>query len=117
MKDNIHPQYGYVVFRDRSTGKAFLTRSTLVAKAASLPTIEWEDGNTYSLVNVEVSSYSHPFYTGRNVVLDTPAKCRNSTSATDGADRAGKCRHPNARTIPTRYAEAPAGGSWLAKRD
>lgn len=42
MKDNIHPQYGYVVFRDRSTGKAFLTRSTLVAKAASLPTIEWE---------------------------------------------------------------------------
>lgn len=87
MKDNIHPQYGYVVFRDRSTGKAFLTRSTLVAKAASLPTIEWEDGNTYSLVN------------------------------TDGADRAGECRHPNARTIPTRYAEAPAGGSWLAKRD
>ena len=70
MKDNNHPQYGYVVFRDRSTGKAFLTRSTLVAKAASLPTIEWEDGNTYSLVNVEVSSYSHPFYTGRNVVLD-----------------------------------------------
>lgn len=70
MKDNIHPQYGYVVFRDRSAGKAFLTRSTLVAKAASLPTIEWEDGNTYSLINVEVSSYSHPFYTGRNVVLD-----------------------------------------------
>lgn len=60
MKDNIHPQYGYVVFRDRSAGKAFLTRSTLVAKAASLPTIEWEDGNTYSLVNVEVSSYSPP---------------------------------------------------------
>ena len=48
MKDNIHPQYGYVVFRDRSAGKTFLTRSTLVAKAASLPTIEWEDGNTYS---------------------------------------------------------------------
>ena len=68
MKDNIHPQYGYVVFRDRPAGKAFLT---LVAKPASLPTIEWEDGNTYSLVNVEVSSYSHPFYTGRNVVLDT----------------------------------------------
>ena len=71
MKDNIHPQYVYVVFRDRSTGKAFLTRSTLVAKAASLTTIEWEDGNTYSLVNVEVSSYSHPFHTGRNAVLDT----------------------------------------------
>ena len=113
MKDNIHPQYGYVVFRDRSTGKAFLTRSTLVAKAASLPTIEWEDGNTYSLVNVEVSTAtrSTPAATSCST---RPAKCRNSTSATDGADRAGECRHPNARTIPTRYAEAPAGGSWLA---
>ncbi len=85
MKDNIHPQYGYVVFRDRSTGKAFLTRSTLVAKAASLPTIEWEDGNTYSLVNVEVSSYSHPFYTGRNVVLDTAGQVRKPPLAGAGS--------------------------------
>ena len=71
MKSDIHPAYGYVVFRDRSSNVSFLTRSTLVAKAASLPSIEWEDGNTYPLVDVEVSSYSHPFYTGRNVVLDT----------------------------------------------
>lgn len=71
MKDNIHPQYGYVVFRDRSAGKTFLTRSTLVAKAASLPTIEWEDGNTYPLVDVEVSAYSHPFYTGKSHVVDS----------------------------------------------
>ena len=70
MKDNIHPQYGYVVFRDRSAGKAFLTRSTLVAKAASLPTIEWEDGNTNSMLTVSVSSTRTPFHTGRNVVLD-----------------------------------------------
>ena len=71
MKDNIHPQYGYVVFRDRSTGKAFLTRSTLVAKAASLPTIEWEDGNTYSLVNVEVPRSRPPPPPGRPAALDT----------------------------------------------
>ncbi|PLS28677.1 type B 50S ribosomal protein L31 [Bifidobacterium parmae] len=71
MKNNIHPAYGPVVFHDRSADKYFLTKSTLVAKAKSLPTIEWEDSNTYPLVNVEVSSYSHPFYTGRNVVLDT----------------------------------------------
>ncbi|OZG64400.1 50S ribosomal protein L31 [Bifidobacterium hapali] len=71
MKQGIHPTYNHVVFHDRSADKYFLTRSTLAAKAASLPTIEWEDGNTYPLVNVEVSSYSHPFYTGRNVVLDT----------------------------------------------
>ncbi|KAA8819341.1 50S ribosomal protein L31 [Bifidobacterium sp. UTCIF-37] len=71
MKQGIHPIYDHVVFYDRSADKYFLTRSTLAAKAASLPTIEWEDGNTYPLVNVEVSRYSHPFYTGRNVVLDT----------------------------------------------
>ena len=71
MKQDIHPEYGYVVFHDRSADKSFLTKSTLVAKASNLPTIEWEDGNTYPLVNVEVSSYSHPFYTGKSVVLDT----------------------------------------------
>ena len=71
MKQDIHPEYGYVVFHDRSADKSILTKSTLVAKADTLPTIKWEDGNTYPLVNVEVSSYSHPFYTGKNVVLDT----------------------------------------------
>ena len=71
MKQETHPEYGYVVFHDRSADKSFLTKSTLVAKASNLPTITWEDGNTYPLVNVEVSSYSHPFYTGKNVVLDT----------------------------------------------
>ena len=85
MKDNIHPQYGYVVFRDRSTGKAFLTRSTLVAKAASLPTIEWEDDNTYSLVNVEVSSYSHPFYTGQQKFVDTGGRVQRFADKFGGA--------------------------------
>ena len=64
MKPDIHPSYGYVVFRDRSAGKAFLTRSTLAA-------IEWEDGNTYPLVDVEVSACSHPFYTGKSRVVDS----------------------------------------------
>ena len=66
MKPGIHPDYHPVVFKDSSTGDAFLTRST----ATSDRTIEWSDGNTYPLVNVEVSSYSHPFYTGKNVVID-----------------------------------------------
>ena len=70
MQEGIHPEYGPVVFYDRSADKYFLTKSTLVAKAVNLPTIDWEDGNTYPLVNVEVSSYSHPFYTGKNVVID-----------------------------------------------
>ena len=71
MKQGIHHTYGPVVFRDQSTGETFLTRSTLAAKADSLPTIVWEDGNTYPLVNADVTSYSHPFYTGKSMVLDT----------------------------------------------
>jgi large subunit ribosomal protein L31 len=71
MKKDIHPIYDYVVFHDNSADRSFLTKSTLAAKAASLPSIVWEDGRTYPLVNVEVSSYSHPFYTGKSMVLDT----------------------------------------------
>ncbi|MFJ1622825.1 type B 50S ribosomal protein L31 [Streptomyces sp. NPDC088190] len=67
MKPGIHPAYGPVVFRDKAAGSAFLTRST----ASSGKTIEWEDGNTYPVVDVEISSASHPFYTGTARVLDT----------------------------------------------
>ena len=56
MQEGIHPEYSPVIFYDRSADRYFLTKSTLAAKAASLPTIDWEDGNTYPLVNVEVSS-------------------------------------------------------------
>ncbi|MFD0902618.1 type B 50S ribosomal protein L31 [Actinomadura sediminis] len=67
MKHSIHPEYRPVVFRDRAAGHAFLTRST----AAADRTVEWEDGRTYPVVDVDVSSASHPFYTGRGRVLDT----------------------------------------------
>ncbi|MGW0594640.1 type B 50S ribosomal protein L31 [Streptosporangium sp. NPDC002607] len=70
MKKDIHPDYHPVVFRDPSAGFAFLTRSTVM----SGKTIEWEDGNTYPLVDVDVSSASHPFYTGRSRVLDTAGR-------------------------------------------
>lgn len=70
MKKNIHPPYGPVVFKDQSTGTMFLTRSTLVARADELPTIKWKDGNTYPMYIADVTSYSHPFYTGKSVVLD-----------------------------------------------
>jgi large subunit ribosomal protein L31 len=71
MKQHIHPIYDFVVFRDQSAGTMMLTRSTLAAQANSLPKIQWTDGKEYPLVNVEVSSASHPFYTGSNLVLDT----------------------------------------------
>lgn len=70
MKSGTHPPYHPVVFRDRSAGYAFLTRST----ATSDQTIEWEDGNTYPVVDVETSSASHPFYTGARRVIDTAGR-------------------------------------------
>ncbi|MFC6081421.1 type B 50S ribosomal protein L31 [Sphaerisporangium aureirubrum] len=70
MKKNIHPDYRPVVFRDPSADFAFLTRSTI----ASHRTVEWADGNTYPVVDVDVSSASHPFYTGRGRILDTAGR-------------------------------------------
>lgn len=61
MKKGIHPEYNQVVFRDTTTGFEFLSGSTTTSEE----TIEWEDGNTYPLIRVEVSSDSHPFYTGK----------------------------------------------------
>jgi large subunit ribosomal protein L31 len=73
MKPRIHPPYGPVVFRDRAAGFAFLTRSTLCAREGS-STIEWEDGNAYPVIDVEISSASHPFYTGAARVVDTAGR-------------------------------------------
>ncbi len=67
MKTGIHPEYKEVVFQDISSDFAFLTRSTIKSKE----TIKWEDGNEYPLVKVEVSSASHPFYTGKHKMLDS----------------------------------------------
>ena len=61
MRKDIHPEYRPVVFMDTSTGYKFLSGYTKY----SSETIEWEDGNTYPLIRVEISSDSHPFYTGR----------------------------------------------------
>ncbi|MFT3942955.1 MAG: type B 50S ribosomal protein L31 [Ancrocorticia sp.] len=70
MKPGIHPDYHPVVFRDKSADFAFLTRSTVTSKQ----TIEWEDGNTYPVIDVEVSSASHPMWTGKKRVMDTAGR-------------------------------------------
>lgn len=70
MKTGIHPDYHPVVYRDASADFAFLTRSTATPAA----TVLWEDGNTYPVVDVEVSSASHPFYTGNARVVDTAGR-------------------------------------------
>ncbi|MDX3684941.1 MULTISPECIES: type B 50S ribosomal protein L31 [unclassified Streptomyces] len=70
MKPGIHPAYAPVVFRDKAADYAFLTRSTLTSER----TVEWEDGHTYPVVDVEISSASHPFHTGTARVLDTAGR-------------------------------------------
>ena len=71
MKKDIHPSaYRFVVFKDMSNGTAFLTRSA----SPSRETIKWEDGNEYPLIKLEISNTSHPFYTGKNVRVDTAGR-------------------------------------------
>ena len=67
MKPEIHPNYREVVFKDTSSDLQFVTRSTI----DSSETIEWEDGKTYPLAKVEISSRSHPFYTGKQILVDS----------------------------------------------
>ncbi len=70
MKADIHPKYNDVVFQDVTSDFAILTRSTLSSKE----TIKWTDGKEYPLVKVEVSSASHPFYTGKQKLMDTSGR-------------------------------------------
>ena len=67
MKAEIHPEYREVIFQDMSSDFSFKTRSTMQSRE----TITWEDGNEYPLVKVEVSSKSHPFYTGQHKIVDS----------------------------------------------
>jgi len=70
MKKEIHPEYKEVVFLDTSSEFKFLTKSTM----SSSETIKWEDGNDYPLIKIEVSSASHPFYTGKKLFVDTAGR-------------------------------------------
>lgn len=72
MKPGIHPAYGPVAFRDRSTGRVTLTRSTLVSRDHD-KVIEI-DGTSYPVVDVDVSSDSHPFWTGTARMLDSEGR-------------------------------------------
>jgi large subunit ribosomal protein L31 len=67
MKAETHPKYEPVVFQDVSTNFSFLTRSTMTSKDK----IKWEDGKEYPVVKVEISSQSHPFYTGKHKIVDS----------------------------------------------
>jgi large subunit ribosomal protein L31 len=71
MKKGLHPEsYRLVVFKDMSNDTSFLSKST----ANSKETITWEDGNEYPVIKLEISNTSHPFYTGKNVLVDTAGR-------------------------------------------
>ena len=71
MKQGIHPEnYRFVVFKDMSNGTTFLSKST----TASKETITFDDGNEYPVIKLEISNTSHPFYTGKNMFVDTAGR-------------------------------------------
>jgi large subunit ribosomal protein L31 len=70
VKEGIHPDYRPVVFQDTLADFSFLTRSTIRTKE----TIKWEDGNEYPLVRVDISSASHPFFTGKHKFVDAAGR-------------------------------------------
>ncbi|MFP3958540.1 MAG: type B 50S ribosomal protein L31 [Spirochaetaceae bacterium] len=70
MKKDIHPQYRPVIFRDTASGTLFMARSTVKTDQ----TIKYEDGNEYPVFDVEISSASHPFFTGKQKLVDTTGR-------------------------------------------
>ena len=70
MRKGIHPNYSEVVFHDTQSDAKFLTKSTLTSKEK----IKWDDGKEYPLIKIEVSSASHPFYTGKKIFVDTASR-------------------------------------------
>ena len=70
MKKDLHPEFRPVVFKDVSCDWEILTKSTIKAKE----TIKWQDGNEYPLVKVDISSASHPFFTGKQRLIDSEGR-------------------------------------------
>ena len=71
MKKGIHPAgYRFVVFKDMSNGYSFISKST----APSKENVKWEDGKEYPLIKLEISNTSHPFFTGKNMLVDTAGR-------------------------------------------
>ena len=83
MKKDIHPKYQYVVFQDSGADFTILTKST----ATSDETIKWEDGKDYPLIKIEISSGSHPFFTGKQKIVDTENRVKSFEKKIKNTDR------------------------------
>ncbi len=107
MKPDIHPEYRPVVFLDTSSGEKTLTRSTV----ETTETVEWEDGNTYPLAKVEISSASHPFFTGQMTIVDTAGRVERFER------RYGKRKRPTAGQASEVEAETDATAEATSETD
>lgn len=87
MKKDLHPKYNPVVFIDMTTGKRFITRSTMTSSKK-----EVIDGVEYSVVSVGISSDSHPFYTGKNQFVDTEGRIDKFQKRFGAIRRQGKIK-------------------------
>ena len=102
MKSSIHPQnYRPVVFSDDQAGFAFLTQST----AQTDDTIVWEDGNTYPLVKVHISSASHPYFTGEEKIIDTEGRVDRFAARMKAAEERKKALANKAKKANTKKAK------------
>ena len=71
MQADKHPkEYRLVVFQDMTNGESFLTRSCVNTS----DTTTWEDGNEYPIYKLEISNTSHPFFTGKKMLVDTAGR-------------------------------------------
>lgn len=86
MKKGIHPNYRAVVFQDAAANFSFLTRSCVETD----DTVKWEDGNEYPLYKLEISSASHPFFTGKMKLLDTTGRVQKFNDKYKKTGVAGK---------------------------
>jgi large subunit ribosomal protein L31 len=86
MKKGIHPDYRPVVFQDHAANFSFLTRSTVKTNQ----TVTWTDGQTYPLVSLDISSASHPFFTGKMKFVDTTGRVEKFQKKYNWAGRGQK---------------------------
>lgn len=111
MKKDIHPEnYRPVIFLDNSSGKKFLIGSTI----DTTKTAKWEDGNEYPLAAVEISSASHPFYTGKEKIMDTAGrvekfKAHTAAAKAKSAERTVVRKAKRKENVPAPLKSAPRG--------
>jgi large subunit ribosomal protein L31 len=105
MKTQLHPtDYRPVVVQDTSAGFAFLTKSTVKTDK----TIKWEDGNEYPLLEVYISSASHPFYTGKETMIDTEGRVDRFKAREEAAKARKEALASKAKKAAARAAEKAA---------